>query len=130
MRKVAIIGLVVLVGFLLAGAAYAWWGDCGIGYWKGADVEAVKKFQKETLSLRNEVITKRLELHKEFHSPTPNTERITTLRKEIVDLQAKIQAVADKHGVSAWGPIGRMKGHGMMKHCRMMDVKHPCPLQQ
>jgi len=137
MKKAAIIVLVILLGFALTGAAYARWGDCVAGYGRDVDIEAVKKFQKETLNLRDELITKRLELRKEYHSPTPNTERITALRKEIVDLQGKVQAVADKYGVSGFGPIGRMKGYGMMRHGAGHEYRYhhqgagcPCPRYQ
>lgn len=126
MKKAAIIGLVVLLGLAITGAAYARWDDWGFGHWRDTDIEAVKNFQKETLSLRDELIIKRLELHKEYHSAQPNTDRITTLRKEIVDLQGKIQVVADKYGVSTMGPIGR-KAYGMKKHSRAHGSGYHCP---
>lgn len=116
MKKGTVIGLVIVVGLLLTGAVYAWWpgGGYGMGYYgAGTNVETIKKFQKETLSLRDELMTKNLELQNEYNKPVPDTNRIATLRKDIIDIQAKIQTVAEKYGVS--GPMGgMMMGSGMM----------------
>jgi len=126
-KKVAIISLVIMVGLLLTTVVYAWRGGHGMDVWSGTDVETLKKFQKETLPLRDELITKRLELRNEYNKPDPDNERITILRKEIIDLQAKIQTVADKSGVPGLGPIGRKKGHGMKRQGMMREC---CQCQQ
>ncbi len=132
MKKAKVLtGLVVAIGLLIAGGVYAWWpgGGYGMGYYgTGTNVETMKKFQKETLSLRDDLMTKQLELQNEYNKPVPDTNRIATLRKEIIDLQAKIQTVAEKYGVS--GPMGghiggMMMGHGMMGRGMMMDM---CPM--
>ena len=130
MKKLSIIGLTVAVALILAGAVYAWWpgGGYGMGYGTSANVETMKKFQKETLSLRDDLMTKQLELQNEYNKPVPDTNRIATLRKEIIDLQAKIQTAAEKYGVS--GPMsghmgGMMMGPGMMGQEMMMDM---CPM--
>lgn len=131
MKKALMIGLAVVIGLtIIGGAVYAHgpWGH-GMGYGTDANVENVKKFQKETLSLRDELLTRRLELQKEYSKPQPDYNRIGTLRKEIVDIQTKIQAAADKYGLPAWGDgygMGhRMMGRGMMGHGMMMDM---CPM--
>ena len=130
MKKLSIIGLTVAVALILAGAVYAWWpgGGYGMGYGTSANVETMKKFQKETLSLRDDLMTKNLELQNEYSKPQPDYNRIATLKKEIIDLQAKIQAVAEKYGVG--GPMGghmggMMMGPGMMGQGMMMDM---CPM--
>ncbi len=130
MKKSAIIGLVIAVGLLIAGGVYAWWpgGGYGMGYGTGTNVETIKKFQSETLSLRDAIMTKNLELQNEYNKPQPDYNRIATLKKEIIDLQAKIQAVAEKYGVG--GPMGghmggMMMGPGMMGQGMMMDM---CPM--
>jgi len=105
----------VVVGLLLSGAVYAWRGGYGEDCLTGTDIETVKKFQRETLSLRDELLTKRLELRHEYNKPEPDTDRITTLRKEIIDLKAGIQSVADKYEVPECGPIGHKKGRGAMR---------------
>jgi zinc resistance-associated protein len=104
-----IIGLLVL-GVLVAGMVYAA-GDRGQypnANCQNIDIEKVKKFQKETLSLRDELVTKRLELRNEYKKQSPDNERIATLRGEIRDLRSQIQAVADKYEV----PLRCMKWRG------------------
>lgn len=118
-KKVAVIGLAVIIGLLTASGVYAWWGGYGMGYGTGTNSETMKKFQKETLSLRDDIITKKLELQEEYSKPDPDSDRIAALRKEIIDIQAKIQKSADKYGISGKGPRGRhmggmMGGRGMM----------------
>lgn len=101
MKTRTIIGLVVVLGLLVTSAVYAsgYRGQSGIGNCQAVDVEKIKQFQRETLSLRDELITKRFELRNEHGKPVPDTDRITTLRQEIRDLRAKIREVADKYEV-------------------------------
>jgi zinc resistance-associated protein len=124
MRKTAVIvALVLLAGLFIAGTASTWctWGGYG-GWSRGGygtrygtvDTESFRSFQKDTLSLREEMIAKDLELQNEYNKPTPDPKRIATLEKEAIDLQTKIQEVADKYGLSAWGPMGGYAGRGMM----------------
>ena len=81
------------------------------------NVENLKKFQKETLSLRDDLMTKRAELQNEYNKQTPDTARIADLRKQMIDIQANIQKAAVKNGLPAWGQgngRGRM-GRGMIR---------------
>jgi zinc resistance-associated protein len=137
MKKAMVISLTVVIGLFLTGAAYAMWGGYGSSPCitaTGADIETVKKFQKETLSLRDEIMTKKLELHSEYNKPTPDTNRIATIQKEIIDLKAKIHEIANKHGIkvpAGQGMTGRGmmgKGHGMMG--KMKGMGNPCPMSQ
>ncbi len=100
-------GVVVAFGMLLAGGVAVAHPD----HQAGPDTGAVKKFQKETLTVRDDLATKRLDLQGEYQKAEPDTARIAALRKEIVDLESKIQVVGDKYGVRAWG---RGHDHGMM----------------
>ncbi len=127
MKKSAIIGLMTVVGLLIAGGVYAWWpgGGYGMGYGTGTNVETMKKFQSETLSLRDAIMTKQLELQNEYNKPAPDTNRIAALQKEIIDLQTKIQTVADDYGISGGHMGGMMMGRGMMGPGMMMDM---CPM--
>lgn len=119
MKKI-VAGIAMTVIVLAAAGAYAGWGGYGPGFAaEGVNVESVKKFQKETLSLRDEVMTKKIELQNEYAKEAPDTNRTATLRKDIIDLQAKIQTVAEKHGLPAAGSgdgprMGRGMGRGMM----------------
>lgn len=126
MKKIIAIALALVVGLILASGAYAWWGGYGMGYNTGANVETVKKFQKETLNLRDELMTKRMELQNEYNKSVPDTNRVVALKKEIIDLQAKIQTVAEKYGISAGGPMGGMMGRGMMQQDMMGSGMSMC----
>jgi hypothetical protein len=126
MKKTVMLVGVALVALVAAGVASAQmgWGP-GMGYGRGSygagpdgqvNVENLKKFQKETLSLRDDLMTKRTELQNEFNKQTPDTARIADLRKQMIDIQAQIQKAAEKNGMPAWGQgygRGRM-GRGMM----------------
>ena len=109
MKRIA--GVVAAVGMVLAAGVAVAWDGYGPEHDGGAGTGAVKKFQKETLSLRDELVTKQMDLDAEYQKAEPDPARIAALRKDIVDLQSKIQVVGDKHGVRTWG-----RGHdrGMM----------------
>lgn len=127
MKKAFITALLVVAGLVFTSAVYAWWGDCGAGYGSGADVESVKKFQKETLSLRDELVAKKLELRSEYDKPAGDVKRTAEIKKEIIDLQAKIQVAAGKYGIQSCdtGSYDRKRhrsaGRGMMMGMGMMD---------
>lgn len=113
-KKVVVTSVVVAICLIFATGVYAWWGDNGMGYRTGVNVETMRKFQKESLNLRDEIMIKQMELQNEYSKSVPDTNRIASLKKEIIDLQVKIQAVADKYGYG--GNMG-----GMMMNRRMMQ---------
>lgn len=95
--------LVTVVGLFFAGVVYAdmgWWGP-GMNYDTSANPEAVRKFQKETVSLRDDLAVKYVELQQEMSNPDYDPARVAAIKKAIVDIEAKIQIVARKHGVLA-----------------------------
>jgi hypothetical protein len=83
----------------------------GPGHGTGTSAASMRKFQKETLGLRDELAAKRLDLQEEHDKAEPNSGRISSLKKDVADIEAKIQAAADKYGVRSWG---RGHGRGMM----------------
>lgn len=119
MKRVILITLSVLLILGLGASVYAR-GPWGYGGWdysdmSGVDIEKVKKFQKETLSLRDELHIKKLELRQEYDKEKPDLDRIAQLRKEIIDLQTRIQKIASSYGLPAMGPGGCGKmGRGPM----------------
>lgn len=145
MKKAIMVSLVLIAALILASAipvevinlGYAHGPRGGHGMCSSAptagcgmsstttDIDAVKKFLKETLPLRDELITKRLELQNEYGKATPDKSRIATLRKEIIDIELKIQEKADAAGLSTW--TGGMMGHGMMGR-GMSGMGYPCPM--
>ena len=116
-----VVAAMALVG---ASAAFAQQGlgpGSGRGYYGSGpegqvNVENLKKFQKETLSLRDELMTKRAELDNEYAKQSPDTARIAEIQKQMIDIRTQIQKAAEKNGLPAWGQgygRGRM-GRGMM----------------
>ncbi len=121
MKKGVWIGLILAVSLVLIATAYAHYP--GKGYGSGwfhnadTDIESVEKFQRDTLPLRDELISKRFEIRKEFSKEKPDLDRIATLKKEIVDIKTKIRKKAEEAGLPAWkdGKIGygKMLGKGL-----------------
>lgn len=112
------VGFIILTGLILVSAVYAYFPGGGFGScvsrFENTDIETVKKFQRETLQMRDEMITKRLELPKEFSKENPDRDRIATLRKELVDIRTKIFKKSDemrlpacKNSRKSYAMIGR-----------------------
>lgn len=101
MRGRTIIGILIVVVVLIMGTVYAFGyrGPSGSNACQNMDVEKVKQFQKETQSQRDEMMTKKLELRKEYGKEVPDDKRISALKQEIRDLRISIQQAADKHDV-------------------------------
>jgi hypothetical protein len=124
MRKGMIAGLIVTIALVLVSAVYAHWpvdgyGTCGL---QNADCESMKSFHKDTLLLRDELITKRYEIRKEFSKVKPDRERVAALQKEMIDIRTKIMMKADESGVDLQKRnrtnCGRPFGKGIMKRCQ------------
>jgi hypothetical protein len=110
-RTLIAVGIVLSLSLLAAGGVFARGGDGygmregrGSGCWSDTDkapvdTEAMLKFRKETLPLRDDLMAKRLELNQEYGKENPDTERIAKIRKEIVDVQMSIEKVAEKYGI-------------------------------
>jgi len=108
---VVVLGLTFLgtSAFAQCGMGYGF-GPRGYGYSPGqqVDVNALTRFQKETLPLRDELAVKRVEIASEYSKEKPDQNRVATLQKEMIDLRAKIQTVAEKYGI----PAGYGRGYG------------------
>jgi hypothetical protein len=133
-RNFIIIGVVAAAVLLIGSAAMARRGGCGQGagncqgggYGQGAcisaasgsvNLEDLKKFQKETQATRDEIMLKRAELNNEYDKETPNSARMTELRKELIDLHAKVRKAAETYGLQSqgqWQGQGRGRGRGGM----------------
>lgn len=104
-----ILGVIAVAAVLLtAGVAVAcdgpWMGH-GPGYmgqYRGDNPAGMKKFQQETLSLRDDMAGKQIDLGVEYDKAAPDAGRIAALRKDVADIEAKLQAAADRHGVRGW----------------------------
>jgi zinc resistance-associated protein len=121
MKKIWFTGLMAAFGIALIGTTV--FAQCGMGYGYGrgpgyfaagktVDVAAFKAFQKETLPLRDEMMTKRVELRNEFLKEKPDQTRIATLEKQMIDLRTQIRAAAEKNGLPVPALGAGMGGRG------------------
>ena len=109
-----IIGLLVIAGILITGVVYAGgkWDQNRMKDCQNVDIEKVKQFQNETSGLRDDLVIKKVELRNEKMKQAPDTDKIATLRTEIMETRNKIKAVADKYEV----PMQCMKYRGRNMH--------------
>lgn len=63
------------------------------------NMEEVVKFQQESDDLRGEIVVKKLELIGETMKQPVDSARVKALAREVIALQAKIGALANKHGL-------------------------------
>jgi len=100
-RMKTIIGLLVIAGILITGVVYAGgkWDQNRMKDCQNVDIEKVKQFQNETSGLRDALVIKKLELRNEKMKQAPDTDKIATLRNEIMETRNKISGIADKYGV-------------------------------
>lgn len=128
MRKGVIVSLILLVCTVIVATAYAFPPGCpAMNRFCNADLGTLGKFQKDTLPLRDELITKRIEIRKEIAKSKPDRDQIASLRKDIIDIQTRIQKKADEAGIPVrkCGRIGRVSGQGK----GMMGKYHQCSIK-
>lgn len=115
MKNIVIMVMTAALVFAIGSAVYAFGHGDGMNYLADSkvDIDKVKKFQKETLNLRDDLIVKKLEVRQEYSKEKPNLDRIATLKKEIIDLHTKIQKSAEANGLPAYGAGHGMKGGKM-----------------
>ena len=109
MKGKTIIVLLVVLAMLAVGTVYAFGyrGSSKTTACQNIDIEKVKQFQNETLSQRDDLMTKKLELRKEYGKEVPDANRISTLKQEIRGLKASIKEAANKYDVE----LRCLKGH-------------------
>jgi hypothetical protein len=103
MRKGVIISLITVVCLVFVSAVYAHSSRSGHGLcaFQNTDINALEKFQKETLPLRDALITKKFELHREISKEKPDRDRIADIKKEIITIKTEIGKKADEAGLPA-----------------------------
>jgi hypothetical protein len=65
----------------------------------GAQSDPYRKFQADTLDLRQEMMTKRFEVQRENLKGTPDQAKIAALQADIKGIQAKIQEMRTQSGL-------------------------------
>lgn len=113
MKKIVLILSILILGGALSSAVYANYYDKGFYRICINDIEKAKKFQQETLPLRDEMISKKLEIRKEYQKETPDIDKIAQLKKDIIDIKTKIHRVAKDIGID----FGKCFNKTLDKHC-------------
>jgi len=106
MRKKTVIGVgLVLAVALMTTVAFAWGPGRGMGWGPGYGYPAIpnltaeqsskiqalqEAYLDETAPLQQDLLKKKTELRSLWLSPNPDQAKITTLQKEILNLQSKI----------------------------------------
>lgn len=99
MKRMFLILCVLVIGLLLVTNGYANYFGKGNNGLCSSDPSTFKKFQKETLPIRDEMISKRFEIRREYQKEKPDLDKIAQLKKEIIDLRTKIHKIADNMGI-------------------------------
>lgn len=131
MKKLLIPMIALAVALAASVGAYAYGpggGGRGVGCGNcvgptAAQQEQFKKFQQDTIELRQQMMNKRFDLQREELKTTPDAARLTALQGEITALQTKIYDIRVKSGLPAgrsYGQCGPTKrgmgmGHGMAR---------------
>ena len=84
---------------------------CGNCPQDGAFFEQSRKFQADTIDLRQEMMAKRFEIQRENLKGTPDKEKIAALQADIKNLQTKIMDVRSLSGL----PVGKNDGECGLK---------------
>lgn len=66
---------------------------------QAAPAEPLRKFQADTIDLRQEMMNKRFEMQRENLKATPDNTKIAALKADIATLQAKILAIRSQSGL-------------------------------
>ncbi|NTV48571.1 MAG: hypothetical protein HGB32_15815 [Geobacteraceae bacterium] len=107
--SVVVIALSLAVSmFSVANAGYrnGMGGGCGNCAQGGASSDQFRKFQADTIDLRQEMMTKRFEMQRENLKGTPDSGKIAALQADIKAIQTKIQDVRSQSGL----PVGMRDG--------------------
>lgn len=121
-RSWMVAAVVLTLSMLTAGSAMARWdgakdgrGQRSFNCWSAdgageVDPEKVMQFRKDTLPLRDELWGKKLELSREYKKDQPDMQMVEKLRKDMVEIQTRIDRVASDHGLTNWGGKGASRG--------------------
>lgn len=111
MKKMFAVAIVLAMAVSLSSFADAGYGNgmgsgCGNCPQQGGASEQFRKFQADTIDLRQEMMTKRFELQRENLKGTPDNGKIVSLQADIKTLQSKILDLRKQSGL----PVGKSDG--------------------
>jgi hypothetical protein len=100
MKKIIVIMMALGLTVSLTGIATAGMGgDCGNCSKHQASSDPYRKFQADTIDLRQEMMLKRFEVQRENLKGTPDSAKIAALQADIKVLQAKILEIRTQSGL-------------------------------
>jgi len=124
MKRIAMAAIFLVVAvsvYSVANAGMGMGGGCDKCAQQGAAApsDPFRKFQADTIDLRQEMMNKRFEMQRENLKGAPDKTKIAVLQADITALQAKIMDIRSKSGLpvdKCDGECGRkMGGCDMMK---------------
>ncbi len=101
MRRVSVIAIVLsLTVFMSTIATAGMGGGCGDCMQQGgAPSDPFRKFQADTIDLRQEMMNKRFEVQRENLKGTPDMTKVAALQADIKTIQAKIMNIRTLSGL-------------------------------
>jgi hypothetical protein len=93
--------VISLSSSLYAGCSKNMGGDCGNCNKSSSSSDPWKKFQADTIDLRQEMMMKRFELQRENLKPLQDQNNVALLQSEIKKLQTKIHDIRTASGLPA-----------------------------
>lgn len=104
---------ILVLSALLASAVHANYyakGYFGICF---NDPVTAKKFHQEILPLKDEMISKKFEIRKEYQKDKPDLDKISKLKKDIIDIKTRIHKIGNEMGIN----FGKCVDRKFDKHC-------------
>ncbi|MDD2364793.1 MAG: hypothetical protein PHN84_01375 [Desulfuromonadaceae bacterium] len=102
-KKYSILMAVVLVvsffSLSIAGNRHGMSGGCGDCTKTGLQTDQFRKFQEDTIDIRQEMMTKRFDIQRENLKGTPDAAKIASLQAEVKNLQAKLLQLRSQSGL-------------------------------
>lgn len=100
MKKMSIVAIALSLAVSLFSMAYAGMdGGCGSCVKQGGASDPYRKFQADTIDLRQEMMVKRFEVQRENLKAVPDSAKVASLQAEIKALQAKILEMRAQSGL-------------------------------
>jgi len=136
MKKTILTGAIITFALFLATGSFAWWSSWRhspgmmMGYTMTQNQEAAARFRSEAQPLRSKLIKKETELRMELVKPTPDPNRVSALRTEIITIEGKIRQLAVKYDVAMWDEDCDTSGTGTMSWGMMSGMHgkgYRCP---
>ncbi len=110
MKKMSVVIIALSLAVSMFGVANAgnrgMGGGCGNCAQGGVPSDQFRKFQADTIDLRQEMMLKRFEMQRENLKATPDSAKIAALQAYIKDIQLKIQDIRSQSGL----PVGKSDG--------------------